>query len=53
MAVRFLTCGSGTVAGAIGLTIILLTLSCASKMFDHPALADESSASAEFTFIRV
>ena len=33
--------------------IILLTLSCASKIFDHPALADESSASAELTFIRI
>ncbi len=33
--------------------IILLTLSCASKMFDHPALADEGSLSAELTIIRV
>ena len=32
--------------------IILLTLSCASKIFDHPALGDEGSASAELTIIR-
>jgi hypothetical protein len=33
--------------------IILLTLSCASTMFDHPALAGEGNASAELTIIRV
>lgn len=32
--------------------IILLTLSCASKRFDHPALDYEGSASAELTIIR-
>jgi hypothetical protein len=32
--------------------IILLTLSCSSKIFDHPALGDESSASAELAIIR-
>jgi hypothetical protein len=53
--VRPSTRGWSNVAGGIGLMIILLTLSCASrsKMFDHPALADEGSASAELTIIQV
>ena len=53
MVVRPSTRGWAIVAGGIGLAIVLLTLSCASKLFDHPALADEGGPSAELTIIRV
>lgn len=53
MLVRSSTRGWDRVAGGIGLAIVLLTLSCASRLLDHPALADEGSPSAELTLIRV